>query len=238
MWSIEHEAWVDRARAVHIEDELARRNIKVFGKTERDGPCPKCGGDDRFAINVKKQVFNCRGCKTGGDVIDFVRWLDGVGFVEACTTLAGPPPNGKDRTAAEPRRVCVAIYAYHDEGGALLFKVERHEYRYPDGSFVRKDGKRKKEFVQKRPDPSRSDEWINNVNGVRIVPYRLPELVEAIGADYFVVIVEGEAKVDFCAPGTFRPLATRWAPANGNRNMQNFFAMPTSSSCPTTTRPA
>ena len=143
----------------------------MSGKTERDGPCPKCGGDDRFAINVKKQLFNCRGCKTGGDIIDFVRWLDDVGFVEACTTLAGPPPNGKDRTAAEPRRVCVAIYPYHDEDGVLLFKVERHEYRYPDGSFVRKDGKRKKEFVQKRPDPGRAGEWINNVDGVRIVPY-------------------------------------------------------------------
>src|SRR5215470_5042782 len=110
MWSIEHEAWVDRARAVHIEDELARRNIKVSGKTERDGPCPKCGGDDRFAINVKKQLFNCRGCKSVGDVIDFVRWVHGGGLIEAGTTFAGPPPNDKDRTAAEPRRVCVAIY--------------------------------------------------------------------------------------------------------------------------------
>src|SRR5215472_12128063 len=190
MWSIEHEVWVDRARAVHIEDELARRNIKVSGKTERNGPCPKCGGDDRFAINVKKQLFNCRGCKVGGDIIDFVRWLDGVGFIEACTTLAGPPPkNGKDYTAAEPRRVCVAIYDYHDESGALLFKVERHEYRNPDGSFVLKDGKRKKIFAQRRPDPSRPGEWINNVDGVRIVPYRLPKLIEAIGNGYFVVIV-------------------------------------------------
>ena len=127
MWSTEHDAWVEQARAVHIEDELARRGIKVSGKTERDGPCPKCGGDDRFAINIKKQLFNCRGCKVGGDVIDFVRWFDGVGFIEACTTLAGPPPkNGKDHTAAEPRRVCVAIYAYQDESGTLLFKVERH----------------------------------------------------------------------------------------------------------------
>jgi hypothetical protein len=33
-----------------------------------------------------------------------VRWLDGVNFIDACTTLAGPPPatNGKDHTA--PKR--------------------------------------------------------------------------------------------------------------------------------------
>ena len=47
------ERWIEQARAVHIEDELARRNIKLSGKIERDGPCPKCGGDDRFAINIK-----------------------------------------------------------------------------------------------------------------------------------------------------------------------------------------
>jgi hypothetical protein len=218
MWSIEHDAWVEQARAVHIEDELARRGIKVSGKTERDGPCPKCGGDDRFAINIKKQLFNCRGCKVGGDVIDFVRWFDGVGFMEACTTLAGPPPkNGKDHTAAEPRRVCIATYDYHDESGALLFKVERHEYRNPDGSFVLKDGKRKKIFAQKRPDPKKSGEWINDVNGVRVVPYRLPELIEAIGTGYFVVIVEGEAKVDFLhtwnIPATCNAMgAGKWKP--------------------------
>jgi phage/plasmid primase-like uncharacterized protein len=93
------ERWIEQARAVPIERELARRNIKVSGKTERDGPCPKCRGNDRFAINIKKQLFNCRNCKTGGDVIDLVQWLDGVGFIEACTTLAGPPPTPPRRRA-------------------------------------------------------------------------------------------------------------------------------------------
>src|SRR6516162_539898 len=87
-------------------------------------------------------------------------------------------------------------YDYHDESGAVLFKVGRFKYRNPDGSFVLKDGKHKKSFRQKRPDPDKSGEWINNVDGVRIVPYRLPELIEAIANGYFVVIVEGEAKAD------------------------------------------
>lgn len=218
--SIEHDTWVECARAVHIEDELARRGINVSGKTERDGPCPKCGGNDRFAINVKKQVFNCRGCKAGGDVIDFVQWLDGVGFIEACTTLAGPPPkNGKDHTAGEPKKMCTAKYPpYTDEAGAVLFHVERYEYRYPDGSFViNKDDKRKKTFIQKRPDPNKPGECIYNVDGVRIVPYRLPELTEAIANDQFIVIVEGEAKVEFLRtwniPATCNAMgAGKWKP--------------------------
>jgi hypothetical protein len=63
------DAWVAKARSVRIEDECSRRGI-VFngqaGKTERCGPCPKCGGGDRFAVNTKKQVFNCRGCGARG----------------------------------------------------------------------------------------------------------------------------------------------------------------------------
>ena len=60
---------LEEARAVRIEDEVARRGIKLRGGNERSGPCPACGGDDRFAINIKKQLWNCRGCQHGGDVI-------------------------------------------------------------------------------------------------------------------------------------------------------------------------
>ena len=35
-----------------------------------------------------------------------------------------------------------------------------------------------------------------NLNGVRRVPYRLPELIETIALGYFVIVVEGEKDVD------------------------------------------
>jgi len=190
--------WVEQARAVPIEKELARRGIKLNGKVERAGPCPRCGGDDRFSINTAKQVFNCRKCGGRGDVIDLVRWLDGVTFIEAITTLAGPSPmatNGKDATASA-RALLIGKHTYPDESGAVLFAVGRYEYQYPDGSFVLKDGKRKKKFKQKRPDPDHPGKWINNIDGVRVVPYRLPELIEAIANDHSIAVVEGEAKAD------------------------------------------
>jgi hypothetical protein len=199
MVNTSYEAWISRARSVLIEDEIAHRRIELKGKIERVGPCPKCGGEDRFSINTTKQVFNCRGCETGGDVIDLVRHLDGVDFVTACTTLAREQPpvkaNGKDH--AEPREVCTARFdGYTDENGVQLFQVGRIEYQYPDGSFVLKDGKHKKTFRQKRPDPERPGQWIRNVDGVRTVPYRLPELIEAISNDHLILIVEGEGKAD------------------------------------------
>ena len=78
------------AKAVALETELARRRIKLkrVGR-ELVGPCPVCGGRDRFAVNVPKQIWNCRGCAKGGDVIALVQHLDNCDFGAALDTLAG-----------------------------------------------------------------------------------------------------------------------------------------------------
>ena len=191
--------WTAGARAVPIEREIERRGIELRGHIEQCGPCPRCGGDDRFSINRKKQVWNCRGCGIGGDVIKLVQHLDGVDFKTACMTLVGEPPpkaNGWDCTS-EPKKLLAAEFRYENEGGAVLFVVERLEYQNADGSFVVTErGKRKKTFRQKRPDPDRPGRWLSNVDGVPPIPYRLAELIEAIAVDCAVLIVEGEAKVD------------------------------------------
>jgi putative DNA primase/helicase len=80
---------ITQARAVPIERELERRGIRLRGRVDRCGPCPVCGGTDRFSVNVKKQVWNCRGCGVGGDVIALVQHLDHTGFVTAVQMLAG-----------------------------------------------------------------------------------------------------------------------------------------------------
>ena len=90
-------ASIEAARRVRIEDEAKRRGVKLTGKNDRAGPCPKCGGTDRFAINIKKQIFNCRGCCVGGDVIDLVQHIDGCTFVEAVEKLSGTPSVARER---------------------------------------------------------------------------------------------------------------------------------------------
>ena len=86
--------------------------------------------------------------------------------------------NGKDD---EPRKV-VAEHDYTDEGGELIFQVVRLE---------------PKSFRQRKPDGNGG--WIWNVQGVPVVPYRLPQVIEAIAAEHPVFIVEGERKVDLLA---------------------------------------
>lgn len=67
-----------------------------------------------------------------------------------------------------------AVYDYVDEKGSLLFQV----LRMPD-----------KEFPARHRD---SDKWVWNLEGVRRVPYRLPELIEAVKDGKWIVVVEGE----------------------------------------------
>jgi hypothetical protein len=98
---------IERAHAVRIEDETERRGIKLVGRIDRYGPCPQCGGKDRFSINVRKQVFLCRGCAARGNVIALVRFLDGCGFLEALEYLTGeraPEPSRPAPAATDAPR--------------------------------------------------------------------------------------------------------------------------------------
>jgi hypothetical protein len=75
---------VARTRSVPILSELARRGVKLRRSgAEWIGPCPRCGGRDRFSVNPAKAIFHCRRSGAGGDVIDLVQYLDEVDFVSA-----------------------------------------------------------------------------------------------------------------------------------------------------------
>ena len=73
-----------------------------------------------------------------------------------------PAPRSRRAAAAngtariEPRKrgeVVTGEWDYKDESGELAFVVERFEYQNADGNYVIKDGKPKKTFRQRRPDP-------------------------------------------------------------------------------------
>jgi Toprim domain/CHC2 zinc finger len=110
---------IERASAVRIEDEIERRGIKLVGRVDRCGPCPQCGGKDRFSINVRKQVFLCRGCAAHGNVIALVRFLDGCGFLEALEYLTGerapapsrPAPAATDAPSDDDRDARALMFA-------------------------------------------------------------------------------------------------------------------------------
>jgi RecA-family ATPase len=73
-------------------------------------------------------------------------------------------------------------YDYRDERQTLLFQVVKRPNR-----------PRAERFIQRHPNGS--DDWIWNTTGVRKVPYRLPELIQA-DPNEPVFLCEGEKDVD------------------------------------------
>lgn len=75
--------------------ELAGRDIRLKKVAttrggEWAGPCPFCGGKDRFHVQPRTGLWFCRSCSPDGrwqDAIAFVQRRDGVTFPEACRIL-------------------------------------------------------------------------------------------------------------------------------------------------------
>ncbi len=146
------------------------------------------GGDLRFGSNGSLSIDLAAGTfydhegQIGGGLLDLIASKTGGGRSEAFAWLQqqnfGGAIQQPKRTIDHARRQA-ATYDYLDEHGKLLFQVVRYE---------------PKEFRQRQPGPS--GEWIWNRQGTPEVPYRLPELQEALSLDKTVIIVEGEKDVD------------------------------------------
>jgi hypothetical protein len=119
------EAW--RARAADsdiLEVALSDKVRAKLRKRSREwiGPCPRCGGKDRFAVRPSKQVFNCRGAG-GGNVISMVMHACAVNFLAACEIITGEPaPCAGTAITLETRRKAAEIQA------AAVERARRREH--------------------------------------------------------------------------------------------------------------
>ncbi|WP_334359205.1 MULTISPECIES: AAA family ATPase [unclassified Bradyrhizobium] len=204
------EAWIEKARAVPIEKVIEQRGIKLGGGVDRCGPCPVCGGTDRFSINVKKQVFNCRGCNLGGDVIKLTEHLDQIDFIRACETLVGEPPP-KTTVYAEITNIKPATSRLRSANGHNTVTARKtvppsakqaepesrvvatYAYRNADGEVLYEVVRREpKSFQQRRPLPGGGYSY--SLGDVQPVLYRLPELNQFPSGTIWVT--EGEKDAD------------------------------------------
>jgi hypothetical protein len=170
--------------------------------------CPGPGhSDDDHSLSVKLDPTAPEGFLVnsfaGDDVNacrDYVRTR--LGLPEWKPNSQSNKDNGEAKSNGRTKRRLgppTAVYPYTDENGELLFEVLR--YTEPT-----------KSFRQRRPN---GGGWIWNTDGIRRVPYRLPEVTEAIAQGRPVVVVEGEKDVDNLAklgiPATCnRGGATHW----------------------------
>ena len=148
-----------------------------------------------LSVDGREGLFKCFACGASGDAFTFYRLLKGVsGFPEILQGIAeefnilpsGSPKSSTGKSPSSKKSKIVTAYDYTDEKGDLLFQVVRYE---------------PKDFKQRRPDGKGG--WLRNLQGVRRVLYRLPEVLKAL----LVLILEGEKDVDNIR-GNFKMAAT------------------------------
>lgn len=108
----EIKAWFERARAGSFETAIElcgfvpRRGDEH--KKDRAGPCPACGGVDRFSVNLAKRVFNCRGgCGARGkNALSLALVGERLTSVQAAEALTGEDKPGglREESAGEKSR--------------------------------------------------------------------------------------------------------------------------------------
>jgi DNA primase len=174
--------------------EVIGRSMKL----RKDGKEFRCVDNSSLTINDVKGIWFDHATNEGGDALAWLQKSQGLSFTNAVAEIASmagvPLPNGgvpgPRQQGTTTKRKPVAFYNYCDSQGELIYEVVRYEWL--------EDGKLRKTFRQRRPDPDRPNGWIWNLEGVRHGLYRLPELREA-GADEIVFLPEGEKDVETLA---------------------------------------
>lgn len=98
---------LQQAHAIPIAEVADRLGIAGLQRAggELVGPCPRCGGKDRFGLNLTSGVFQCRkdcGPSSRGDQVSLVRFVLDMSFPQALEWLVGPP---EDLTPAQRREI-------------------------------------------------------------------------------------------------------------------------------------
>lgn len=118
---------IDEAKAKDVRVIIDRLNIQGLVRVsgEMIGPCPLCGGRDRFGINLSSRAYNCRQCDVkGGDVIALVQQVLGKGFLEALDWICGELPADLDPAEVERRRRVAARARQQQEDYAAQKRKE------------------------------------------------------------------------------------------------------------------
>jgi hypothetical protein len=135
------EDWIDRARRADIWrvlDKVAHgHNVKRRGNLKGVGPCPACGGKDRFSIDGRKGLFYCRKAAAGGDAIALVEYLTGANFLGACEIINGEAPPEVKPGEEVKREDPVLIEKRRREAEADAHRREAEQNHYREKEIAR-----------------------------------------------------------------------------------------------------
>lgn len=120
----------DEAMLVSCEAWAIQKRWPLSPGIDRSGPCPVCGGKDRFSIHTKKNVFNCRVCGISGEgSIALVMETEKVEFIRACEIITGRRASDPidARRAAQLRAQAEADQKKRDDAAAIYRENARRE---------------------------------------------------------------------------------------------------------------
>ena len=135
-----------------IEGLLDRlQGVRQLGDSQWSAQCP-AHEDRRNSLSI--------GLGEGGKML--LHCHAGCTYDSVLRAAHMEPSQSMSKPHASSSREVISTYDYRDEEGRLLYQVQR---------FMPKD------FRQRRPDGEGG--WLYKLNGVRRVPFRLPELLAA-----------------------------------------------------------
>lgn len=189
--------------------EVARLLLGEPNKALSSALALRFGTYGSLSVDLAKGTFFDHEAQEGGGVLQLLKRSKGFTNGEAVDWLRDHNLQVGDRARAgesKPTGKIVETYDYVDENGDHVMQVCRLE---------------PKTFLQRRkarpadPPDKVKDGWVWSIKGVRLYPYRYPELLEDLSSDRLVVIVEGEKDVDNLAalgvPATTNPMgAGKW----------------------------
>lgn len=121
---------IETIKAVHPVFEEASKLTTLKRKTadEWDGPCPKCGGKDRFTVNTTVNGWFCRQCfvdHAWNDVIDLMMWYYDTDWRGAFARLGEPSPDDMQKRAERAKQVEAELEAKIAEAQEALADIRR-----------------------------------------------------------------------------------------------------------------
>lgn len=83
------------------------KRVSMHEGGEYHGPCPECGGNDRFHLwpqQGENGTWWCRGCGKGGDLIEYLIQFEGMSFPQACRQIGRDLPAHQEGRTPQVRR--------------------------------------------------------------------------------------------------------------------------------------
>ena len=108
------------------QDGISPQKVSNTNGGEWAGPCPLCGGEDRFRVWESTDRYWCRGCGIAGDCIQYLRDCKGLSYPEACLALGKEPtitPQSYSPTIRPPwtpKTACIPNEMWREKAGIFI----------------------------------------------------------------------------------------------------------------------